>query len=306
MADLRPLVLPASGWPAELTSSDFLLVDQLKLVGQSSDPASPADGQIWFNSQIPALKSAIAGRDVNLLAHLITGNLMAWKPRVGVAAPDVLGLPAPTVGGTATAASIANTNKFTYTPRTEALVTTAATTAIAFYRGTNNVVSVGATQAGLGGFRYSLTWGPATGVSNGSHRAFAGLANITSAPSDVEPSTTASCVAMGWDAADANVQMFFNDASGNCTKVDLGASFPVPSADRTTFYRLDLFSPPGTTQSVQWRVTDMVSNATASGTQTTDLPTTATLLAPRLWMSVGGVSSVVGLAIFGMLLDPLL
>lgn len=278
----------------------------LFLGGQASDPASPADGQVWFNSQIPALKSAIAGRDVNLLAHLITGNLMAWKPRVNTAAPDVLGLPAPTVVGTATAAAIANTNKFTYTPRTEALVTTAATNAVAGLRGTNNVVSVGATTAGLGGFRYSLTWGPATGVSVSTNRAFAGLANITSAPTDVEPSTTASCIAMGWDAADTNVQMMFNDTTGSCTKIDLGASFPVPTVDRTSFYRLDLYSPPGTTQSVNWRVTDMVSNAVASGTQTTDLPTTATLLAPRMWISTGGTSSVIGMAIFGMFLDPLI
>lgn len=110
---------------------------------------------------------------------------------------------------------------------------------------------------------------------------------------------------MGWDAADANVQMMFNDASGTCTKVDLGASFPVPSTDRSTLYELELYSPPGTTQTVYWRVTNLITGDVTSGTQTTDLPIVSGLLAPRLWMSVGGTSSVIGMALGNVYLDPL-
>lgn len=67
-----------------------------------------------------------------------------------------------------------------------------------------------------------------------------------------------------------------------------------------------MFSPRGATQTVNWLVTDMVSGATASGTTTTDLPGTTTLLAPRGWISVGGTSSVTGLGVASLLLDPLL
>jgi hypothetical protein len=273
--------------------------------GLTSDPSGPVDGTQWFDSHIGAAKQVIGGRTRDTLADVITGDVMFWKPLAGTAAPTAVGLTGPTAVGTATAATPATTNRFTRMPRTEALVTTASTSAVAGFRGTVNVVSVGSSSADLGGFRYSLTWGPATGVATTTNRAFAGLANITSAPTDVEPSTTVSCVAMGWDAADANIQMMFNDASGTCTKVDLGASFPVPTTDRTSVYRLDLYSPKGTTQSVNWRVTDLNSGAVAQGTQTTDLPTTSTLLTPRAWMSVGGTSSVIGLALFGMYLDPL-
>jgi hypothetical protein len=99
--------------------------------------------------------------------------------------------------------------------------------------------------------------------------------------------------------------MMFNDGTATATKVDLGASFPVPTVDRTSIYKLELYSPKGTTQSVQWRVTDLVSGAVATGTQTTDLPSTTTLIAPTGWMSVGGTSSVIGVALMSMYLDPL-
>jgi hypothetical protein len=108
---------------------------------------------------------------------------------------------------------------------------------------------------------------------------------------------------MGWDAADTNIQMMHNDGSGTATKIDLGASFPVPTVDRTSVYEVALFSPPGTTQSVGYRVTDLVSGAEASGTITTDLPTNSTLIAPHLYMSVGGTSSVIGVKIFGVYIE---
>jgi len=272
----------------------------LILTGQASDPASPVDGTFWHDSQTDGLKVVASSRAKDLFSDWVHGPYV-WKASPGAATISAVGLGGPTAVGTATLANIATTNKFTMTPKLEYLVTAAATNAIAGFRGTVNVVSVGGTGADLGGFRATSIWGPATGVATATNRA-----NITSAPTDVEPSTTVSCVAMGWDAADANVQMMFNDGAGTCTKVSLGASFPVPTTDRTALYKLELNSPKGTTQSVQWRVTDMVSGAVAQGTQTTDLPATTTLLAPRGWISAGGTSSVIGLGLTSFYLDPLL
>jgi hypothetical protein len=92
-------------------------------------------------------------------------------------------------------------------------------------------------------------------VSNASHRAFCGLDGTTNIPTDVENSTLATgIVGMGWDAADANIQILHNDLSGVATKIDLGTSFPVPAADRSEVYELQLFSPNSLTQSVSYRV----------------------------------------------------
>jgi hypothetical protein len=101
---------------------------------------------------------------------------------------------------------------------------------------------------------------------------------------------------MGWDAADTNVQMMHRNA-GAVTKIDLGASFPVPTVDRTTMYRLELYSAPSTTQAVDYKVTNLTTGNTTSGTITTNLPATGTALGWRAWCSVGGTSSVVGVGV---------
>ena len=228
-----------------------------------------------------------------------------WKSQPGATTLTVIGAAVPTAVGTATSAAIATTNLFAMTPKVEYLVTIAATTAVAGFRLTALQVAVGG-AAGLGGFHFVGRWGPATGVATTTNRAFFGMANVTGAPTDVEPSTMINGVWMGWDAADTNIQIMTNDGIGTATKIDLGASFPVPVTDRTALYELSLYSPKATTQSVAWLVTDLVSGATASGTITTDLPTTATLLAPRGWISVGGTSAVIGMGLVSMYLDPLL
>jgi hypothetical protein len=213
----------------------------------------------------------------------------------------------PTAVGTATAVSIATTNLVTYTPRLEYLVTTAAATAVAGFRGVAASVTVGGTAAGLGGFHFVGKWGPSTGVATATNRAFFGLSATTAAPTDVEPSTLLNNIFMGWDAADTNIQMMHNGSVGACTKIDLGASFPVPTVDRSKLYELEMYSPQGTTQSIEWKITDLITLATASGTITTDMPiASGGQLTPRAWMSVGGTSSVIGIGVSSIYLDPLL
>ncbi|MEO8241610.1 MAG: DUF2793 domain-containing protein [bacterium] len=231
---------------------------------------------------------------------------MIWKAAASTVSLTTFGTGILTAVGTATSAATASTNLFSYTPRVEYLVTTPATTNVAGFRYTNRLVSVGGSVAGVGGFHLVGRWGPATGVATTTNRGFFGLANLNADPTDVEPSTTVNCIAMGWDAGDVNVQMMFNDGSGTCSKTDLGGAFVVPTTDRTAVYELELYSPKGTTQTVYWTVTDLVSGATASGTITTDLPGTTTMLMPRGWMSVGGTSSEIGLALSSLVLDPLL
>jgi hypothetical protein len=139
--------------------------------------------------------------------------------------------------------------------------------------------------------------GPSTGVTNASHRFYMGVLGNAAAPTDVNPSTQLRCAGIGYDAADTQVQFMTNDATGSATKVALGVSFPKPNADRAFTYRLELYSPPGTTQSISYRVTYLETGAVATGTVTTDLPATSDLLQPYMYVSVGGVSSVVGMAV---------
>ena len=292
-------------------ASDVLVENSQLRLPTASGTTQPASGGTKLIGMTKAGRTVPAfltqdGLVRGVQSDLARGFPLLWKAMPNNVALTTIGCGTPTAVGTATAANIATTNLVTYTPRLEYLVTAAATTAIAGFRGLATMVTVGGGAAGVGGFHFHGVWGPATGVATTTTRAFFGLANITSAPTDVEPSTSVNCIAMGWDAADTNIQIMFNDAAGTCTKTDLGASFPVPTTDRTALYSLEMFSPRGTTQSVEWLVTDMVSGATASGTISTNLPANSSLLAPRGWISVGGTSSVIGFGLASVGLDPLL
>jgi hypothetical protein len=97
-----------------------------------------------------------------------------------------------TTTGAATGTTISSSSPYRSRPhKYEYVVSTASTTAVAGYRGQGDEVR----QAD--GFVYSVTWGPVLGVSNTSKRAFAGLRNSPSAPTDVSPNTLTTVIGMG-------------------------------------------------------------------------------------------------------------
>lgn len=240
-----------------------------------------------------------------LQSELARTPIMACLPQASNSAFTVFGMSAQGTTGTVTNQTISTSSRFLSTPRIDLRVTSASTSAVVNFRSFVSYVSVGGPSAGLGGFSFVTRWGPSTGVSTATHCAFWGL-GPTGAASDVDPSTLINQVGMGWDAADTNVQIMHNSGAGTATKIDLGASFPKPSVDQTLIYELSLYSPKGTTQSVEWCVKELTTGAVATGTITSNLPATANLIGPRGYMSVGGTSSVIGLSHMGFVLDPLL
>lgn len=275
---------------------------QLRLPLISTPPAPAADGLKLFGRKVggrmmPAFMGP-SGLDSSLQPSFARNKIAMFPPNGNGTVATQVGA-SYTSTGTATAANVATTNLYTYMRRIEYLVTTAATTAVVGFRGSALQYGVGGTAAGLGGFHNVFRWGPATGVATATNRAFAGMRGATTAPTDVNPSTLTNICGMGWDSADTSIQFIHNDGAGTATKINLGAAFPVPTADRTEVYEIALFSPPGTTQSLSYEVTNLVTGAVASGTVTTDLPATTQLLLPYAYMSVGGTSSVIGIAIMG-------
>lgn len=278
-----------------------------------ADPATPAAGGLKlygmdFGPGAPAFKLP-SGRVKLIQSDLGDFNISRFVPIPGaavVAGEHTLNLQQI---GTATAATPATTDLHRMMPRLDYLVAVAAATAIAGWRvaaAASRFLRVGRDANAPGGFLYRCLWGPATGVSVATTRGFCGLADWTAAPTDVEPSTRINIIGMGWDAADANIQFMHNDGAGAATKIDLGASFPVPTVDRQQVYEVQLYSPNELTQSVSYRViryntTDKTIAAETTGTVVTNLPTAATLLATAGAVSVGGTSSVIGAALMGIL-----
>lgn len=274
-----------------------------------ASPATPSAGRVnlFGTTLVGADRLGFIGPDgrVRVIQNDL-GDCTAhfYYPAAG-GAGGVLNLPV-TFTGTAAAGVIGVTNLHTMHPRAEATAV-AATNAVVGARANYTFVRIGADANAPGGFLLRYIWGIATGAANATHRAFCGLVTATGAPTDVEPSSLVNMVGMGWDAADATVQIMHNDAGGTATKIPLSASFAVPTTDRTEVFELQLYSPNDAAQSVMYRAikynaaTKTIA-AEETGTITTDIPSVTTLLGPRNYMSAGGTSSVVGSSTMGIVI----
>lgn len=260
-------------------------------------PALPASGGMKFfatsraGQPWPAFMSPTSGEVHPLQPLIANGNYALFMPAVGTTVTN-LGM-SPATAGTATGLNVGSGTRLSRMKRLSYRVTTASATAVASWRNNASQLTIGGGNVWEGGFWGVMHGGPDTGVTNASHRFFMGLGD-TAAPTDVNPSAQLRIAGIGYDAADTQVQFMHNDGTGTATKIALGASFPKPNADGTFAYRMRLYSPPGTTQSLSYEVTNLGNGVTASGTVTTDLPSSADFLTPKLYTSVGGVSAVTG------------
>jgi hypothetical protein len=238
-----------------------------------------------------------AGVDNVLQTHISRNGVSWWAAAGNSTTITAVGNAALSATGTATAANIAVTNYQTRMKRLEYLVTTAAATAVAGFRGANQWWMGNA--ANSGGFHYICRFGPATGVATTTSRMFVGMSNNTGAPTDVNPSTLTNFFGVGYDSADATIQ-FMHNAATTTTKINLGIT--VPTVDRTSMYELAMFVAPNST-TLNYTFTDLTSSVSVSGTVTTNIPTVNTLLSPRGYCSAGGTSSVIGIALSSLYLE---
>ena len=199
------------------------------------------------------------------------------------------------VVGTLTAPSYSLTNKYRSLKRVDYLVTTPATNAVASVRNTSTMFF---RKGAVGcGFRFKATFGISTGASNASKRIFAGMRSLTSAATDVDPSTITNMIGFGKDLSDANLQLMHN-ASGTVTKIDLGSNFYVSTSDKTGFFTIEIKSIDSS--GFEYYVKNEENGFTASGSVTTNIPADSQYLTPHICASVSGISSVIGLSIFNI------
>ncbi|MGL5064153.1 MAG: hypothetical protein ACRC62_29555, partial [Microcoleus sp.] len=272
----------------------------LRIVPSPSVPAAgfitetPKGGAEY--AHIPSLLLTPEAGPSHLLSPFLTINhsIHSWIATPGVQPLQTYGTSVSTTGA-GNSTTIAPTNIYTRTARVEYTQTTAAVNAVAGVRETIVSCSIGGPAAGVGGFYNRMVGAPAIGLANTASRFFMGIGAATAIPTDVEPSSIQNIVGIGYDSADTNLQLMHRGA-GAVTKIDLGANFPVPTVDRSTMYLLLLNATPGLTPVVHYAIWNLGNGAIASGTITTNLPTTATYLARRIWASSGGISSTSGIA----------
>jgi hypothetical protein len=131
-------------------------------------------------------------------------------------------------------------------------------------------------------------------------RQFCGLAaqsTILAINSGTTVGSQVNIIGLGSDAADTNLQIFHNDATGAATKIDLGVSFPankIGAVPNGAGYQLELYCAWGST-SVKYRVTKLSDNTIVTGTINTNLPGVTTPLGPQVVRTSGSTSQNVSI-----------
>ena len=141
------------------------------------------------------------------------------RPQLGATTLSTSGIAAPTVTGTASAATLASTNLMTEQLRT---VSTSATTANAQAGFTSAVqMAFGFSTAGRGGYDFGCRFGTST-IPTGP-RLFVGVTNLTQVAKITEVSAgSQSSAAFALDSTDTIIQLMTNNSTTTATKTNTG------------------------------------------------------------------------------------
>lgn len=275
----------------------------------NSNPAPPAAGHVTLfgrsiGGRMMAAFKGPSGLDSSLQPSLARNNVRFNKPQGNGSVVTVSGITLATTGTVVTKSIGTSGTMADAVARLAYEATVPATNAVAGFRSADAIFYRGSSGGKLGGFHFVWRFGPSVGAaSNATRRGFCGLSSVTAAPTDVDPSTIANILGVGCDAADTNYQIMHRTGTGTVVKVDTG--IPKSAVDNTELYELAMFCAPGGTE-VQFEVTrfanpgaDTVFTYTATGS----LPAATTLLAPRMWYSTGGTSSVIGASNSGLYIE---
>ncbi len=262
----------------------------LQMAAVTDEPSVPTAGSMKIYAKEIAgrmiLKSVgPSGLDTPYQPALFANNIAILLPSTGTTI-NTLGMPNTTVG-TASTPAITTTNLANSMRRVRVSSATTANAA-AELRSTAPLVWRG-NAAGLGGFFYASRFSTSTTTAN--QRLFSGLTATTGATStSINPSAIVNMLGVGWDSADANLQIMHNDAAGTATKIDLGANFPTNNIDAV--YELILYAA-ANGSSIGYRVQRLDTGASTSGTISTDMPSSTALLTHHQYMNNGGTAAAV-------------
>lgn len=256
----------------------------LRLPSQATDPSTPPAGfgMLYFKSiagQVVPKRLGPAGVDSVLQDALAFNSIAHVTPASGTtaaSATNAMGT-AFTNAGTVANPVPASTRLSTSVRRTTFSSGTTAGT-VAYHR-QNVLMCWRGNAAGLGGFRLVMRFGLDT--LQAGNRFFFGLNSSVSNPTNVDPltSTTNAKVGVGCNANSGNLHLIHGAGGATPTTVDLGSDFPVSN---TNMYELVLFAAPNGS-SIGYRMTNLSTGATTSGTINSNMPASTDFLAPMLW-----------------------
>ena len=203
-------------------------------------------------------------------SYLTTHNACAGAGSTLVS--STVGVPGTSMG-TATSVSIGLTDAFDAAKKI-AYTTSSTNTNLGFRHQTLSLIRA----TTVGGFAVSLRF--ALQINPNNAVGFIGIDTVTNAPAiGFTFNNLLSLVGVGWDLSDANLSLVHNDGSGTITKTTLGSNFPV---NNRGVYNLKLVSVPGVS-GFAWTITNYANNATSSGVVNTNMPVSASVMAPKIY-----------------------
>ena len=224
-------------------------------------------------------------------------NKVGWwnPPGNATTVPGILGIGTLTGAGTVTQRNVATTNFFTRVRRL-GLVSAGTAGSVCGYRNDVTQYTVG-NGSGLGGFFYVIRFGIADATNVSGARMFVGLRSLTTAGTNVEPSTITNCIGVGHGAANTNLFIYYGGSAAQ-TPIDLGVNFPT-NTQSTDMYELTLFSSPNSNNEVGYRVerlnTGDVASGMLTGTAGVALPASTTLLTNNDFRTNNATASAVAI-----------
>lgn len=262
-------------------------------------PTPTADGSSLFvrdnAGRLMYSQMGPSGVDYTFQPSLYANKIGYWNPPGNATTvPGVFGIAALSATGTVTARNVATTNLFTRMRRLS-VVSAGTAGSLCGYR--LGVAQFTLGTGTLGGFFYVIRFGISDAAAVAGARMFIGLRSSTAAPTNVEPSTLTNCIGVGHGAADTNLKIYYGGSVAQ-TPIDLGVNFP-SNTRSTDMYELKLFSKPGSSTTVGYRVERLNTGQAVSGTLTgvagTALPLSTTLLTNNDYRSNNATASAVAL-----------
>jgi hypothetical protein len=265
-------------------------------------PAAPAADTVRLSGRQVAGRMFVAatgptGISMALQPLLARNKIGYWNPPGNATtAPGVLGIAAPTASGTATARSVAVTNKAT---RLRRLGYPSAATA-----GSIGGARVAAAQFSCGsgvddgsGFMSVFRWVESDPAPVAGRREFIGMATATTAPTNVEPSALTNAIGVGQISTDATQYYWIQGGSAAQAAVACGVGFQ-PGGNSVRAFELAILAPQGVANTYYLQLTNLITGATVTRTMSgaaAAVPQSSSLLAFRAWCTNNATALAVGI-----------
>lgn len=273
------------------------------LVVASGTPTTPSGGAKLYSRDLAGRQMlgqiGPTGLGLGLQPFLARTRVGHWNWPGGNTTALADGIPAPSVVGTPQIRTPASTNLFTsmrrigYQSAASAGSLASVRSGVAqFWRGN---------AAGLGGFFLAFRFGASDPATVAGAREFVGLSTATGAATNVEPDTLVNSVGVGQLSTSSNLHVIHNDVGGTATTIDLGVNFPADTLS-VDMYELILFAAPNSSE-IKYRVERLGTSHVATGSVSSNIPSTTTFLAIQAWRCNNATALAVGLDLVSLYIE---